>query len=58
LSELGGMALLGVGFEVSKVMPSSVSLLPAVDTDIEFSAISPASCLPAHHHAPALVIMD
>jgi hypothetical protein len=48
-----GSMLLGVGFGVSNAQArSSVTLflLPA-NPDVELSATSPASCLPACHHA-------
>jgi hypothetical protein len=43
---------LRVGFEVSKVQarPSGSLFLLSADPDVELSASSPASCLPACHH--------
>jgi len=39
----------GVGFEVSEAQALSLCLLPE-DQNKELPALSPAPCLPAHHH--------
>lgn len=59
-NKLMGVALLGVGGRVivragsevsyAQVKPNSVYFLLPVDQDVGLSALSPASCLPAHFH--------
>ena len=68
VAPLGGMTLLEevcyckAGCEVSytQVMPSAAHSLLLLPTDqvVEIPASSPAPCLPAHYHAPALMIME